>query len=177
MWWPRCLHLNERASQLCVLHRGHEELWWRRVITQWSLRWSVAGPRQKFFGGPNLSLHSSSFLPFTFSSPPFAFPTFLSLVTNTPLKYSSGFPWKATLVHFSLKIWHLVAPMLLIFFRELTNTCNSFILTLMSEICVCLWEIANYCPPYISTYDAAADDWQTEDLRYRTLYCKHWIAA
>jgi len=38
MWRPRQLHLNERTSQLYVVHQGHEHLWWRTVITQWTLR-------------------------------------------------------------------------------------------------------------------------------------------
>ena len=37
-WWPLGLDLNERTSQLYVVHRSGEQLWWRQVITQWSLR-------------------------------------------------------------------------------------------------------------------------------------------
>ena len=37
-WWPLGLHLTERTSQMYVVHCSGEQLWWRQIITQWSLR-------------------------------------------------------------------------------------------------------------------------------------------
>ena len=52
--------------------------------------------------------------PFPFSSPSLPVPSLFL----PPSKSSGAEPhWKSNLVHFSLKIWHLMAPVLLIFLR------------------------------------------------------------
>jgi len=100
-----------------------------------AVRWSLLGcsqshSRQTFLGGPNPSLHISPPLPFTFPSLSLLFPS-LAPLRSRSLKYSYwiggnavssvGFAVepqrKSNLVHFSVKIWHHVSPVLLIFLR------------------------------------------------------------